>query len=343
MKSLTFVLLFLPLIVSAQSSFRVKVVEKGNMNPISKAIVFIEEIPIPDKETDSNGFVFYENIPSDRKVRIHARKFGYLPQKVEVVANLDIGPDNNVLIFLEKESSKLQKIIWGEVVLTNDTDVSGAKVEVNLAGKIFSTKTDESGNYRIKINSEEFDRLGNFRIEVNYEGCKKHRENVPITVAEIVNKDIVLTCSVNNTSSSHSKNTKERGYPVEKKLGDVLVKITDISYTGGSIIVKLKMYNDLSFPTNVGINAGNLGEKSSKMNNQGDIIYSSKAIVGNTPSLGMSGFAQENVSSKAWINCSIRFNNVPSYKVLEILQIYMGYYDNGWHYFPIVLRNLPVN
>ena len=342
---LVFAFLFTSVTLFCQTSFRIKVVDSKSKVSIPDAVVFIEEIPIGDKYTDQNGFVSYKNIPEDRKVRIHVRKPGYLPTQLEVVGNRDIGPDNNVVIPLEEESAESQKIIWGEVTFPDGRDIEGAVVELNLAGRTYSTMTDNGGNYRMKISSKDFLGLQTFRIEVKKIGCKTYRKDVAITVNEIINNDVQIDCTSQSskTSSESSLKNGSPSFPIEEKAGDLIVKIIDISKSGNGIVIKLKLYNDLNKSTTVGINAGPMGEWSTKINNEGDIIYSTKAKVGNTLTGGMTGFTSESLSNQAWINCFIYFDETPNYDRLELLQIYVGYVDQDYQYYPIILRNLPVN
>lgn len=337
--------LFCSTVVLSQTSFRIKTIDSQSGESIPDAVVFIEEIPIGDRYTDQNGFVSYQNIPEDRKVRVHVRKPGYLPTQLEVVGNRDIGPDNNVVIYLEKESAELQRIIWGEVTFPDGRDIEGAIVEFNLAGQTYSTVTDNGGNYRMKINSKDFLGLQQFRIEIKKDGCDIYRDDVAITVNEIINKDVKLNCTPNRDIASPESNLNDEisTYPIEEKVGDLIVKIIDISKSGNGIIVKLKLYNDLNKSTVVGIKAGPMGGKSTKMNNEGDIIYSTKAKVGNKFTSGRTGFTSESLSNQSWINCFIYFDETPNYESLELLQIYVGYVDHGYQYYPIILRNVPVN
>lgn len=124
-QSISLLFFFLSLILNAQSPFRVKVIDAQTSDNIAKAIVFIEEIPLPDQETDINGFVVFQNVPEDRKVRVNVHKKGYLPNQTEVVANRIIKVDNNIVIKLEKEPILPQVIIYGEVSNKGGDEVEG--------------------------------------------------------------------------------------------------------------------------------------------------------------------------------------------------------------------------
>lgn len=181
--------------LNAQGSFRIKVVDSKTIEGIAKALVFIEEIPIPDQETDVFGLVTYQNVPQDRKVRVNVRKKGYLPQQVEIVANKEIKVDNNIVIKLEKESTKPQVIIYGEVTDKNNEEVVGASVEVTILGRPYSDITDSSGNYQIKIDRSILISVPSFQIEAKKKDCERAKSTEAVLQSDYINKDIKLNCS----------------------------------------------------------------------------------------------------------------------------------------------------
>lgn len=181
--------------LDAQGSFRIKVVDSKTTEGIPKALVFIEEIPVPDQETDAFGLVTYQNVPQDRKVRVNVRKKGYLPQQVEIVASKEIKVDNNIVIKLEKESIKPQVTIYGEVTDSNNEEVEGATVEVTILGKPYSDITDQSGNYQIRIEGSTLRSVPSFQIEAKKKGCERSKSNESVLQSDYINKDIKLNCS----------------------------------------------------------------------------------------------------------------------------------------------------
>jgi hypothetical protein len=192
---------FLLIIVSSsftlhsQSWFRVKVVDSESKASIQEAIVYIEEIPLGDKYTDRNGLVIYQNVPEDRKVKLNIRKPGYQFRSIDIVANRDIGPDNNIVVELSKEDIVPQKIIWGEIVNASGDEIIEATVELNIAGEVFRTESDESGNYRFKISSEIFSISQRFKIEIKANGCSDYRETIQNPSTLVFNKDFEIKCS----------------------------------------------------------------------------------------------------------------------------------------------------
>ena len=197
-------ILFVAITVSlqAQSAFRIKVIDADNSNPIEKALVYIEEIPLPDQETDINGFVTFKNVPEDRKVKLNIRKKGYVPFQDEIVANRTLTVDNYKIIKLNKESNAPQVIIYGEVSDKKGDEVEGANVEVTILGKPFTAITDKSGNYQIKIDGSVLKSVPTFQIEAKKTGCERYKGTESVPKSEIINKDIVLQCSENKVGGN---------------------------------------------------------------------------------------------------------------------------------------------
>lgn len=329
--------------LSSQSFFRVKVIDEVSKESIEGAIVFIEEIPIGDKVTNRDGFVVYQNVPSDRKVRINIRKPGYVPEQEEVVANRDIGPDNNVVIELERESSEPQKIIWGEVIDSEGRDIGNARVEINLAGKVYSSSSDDSGNYRFRIKASDFMGLSSLRIEVETSNCEKYREDVNIPAQNIFNYDVQLKCSTalpqrrSNTSSSQTK--KEEYRPVVRTLleGYSQIKFTDVFYSEEGLEIHFKLFNGSSSGNSMmGLNSGirqSTPRFCSKINYDGDIFYSSYGRIGNKECYNAPNeecYVYESVSAQTWINCKLIFSdmNMPRLKE-QIPNMYISLYHQS--------------
>lgn len=196
MKKHCFISLFviIGMSLNAQEPFRIKVVDSKTTEGIAKALVFIEEIPVPDQETDPSGLVTYQNVPTDRKVRVNVRKKGYFPQQVEIVASKEIKVDNNIVIKLEKESLIPQVTIYGEVTDENDEEIEGATVEVTILGKPFSAVTDPSGNYQIRIDGSTLKSVPSFQIEVKKKGCERVKSTESVLQSDYINKDFKLSC-----------------------------------------------------------------------------------------------------------------------------------------------------
>ena len=95
--------------IFSQSPFRVVVKDKANNEPIGQAMVFIEELSLPEQMTDRHGIASYQNLPEDRKVVIQVHKKGYKPQKREAVANRTLKGDNNIIFYLEKSINPVPK------------------------------------------------------------------------------------------------------------------------------------------------------------------------------------------------------------------------------------------
>ena len=194
--------------VLAQNYFRIRVEDQETNNPIQGALVYIEEIPIGDKETDPNGFVVFQNIPLDRKVKFHVRKSGYDPFSDEFVANPEIKSDNNRTVKLKKVSTTPQVFFYGEVSDSDGKELEGATVEVTVLGKPFTTLTDKSGNYQIKIDGNTLKPIPTFQIEAKYKGCERYKASKPVPKLELIEEDIVLPCEELTEISSSQGSTK---------------------------------------------------------------------------------------------------------------------------------------
>lgn len=203
MKNIAFCAFFLLLnnFLNGQSPFRIKVVDAQTSENIEKAIVFIEEIPLPDQETDKYGIVSFQNVPEDRKVRVNIRKKGYIPNQTEVVANRALKVDNNIVIKLEKEPTTPQFIIYGEVSDKEGNELEEVTVEVSVLGKPYFAKTDKSGNYQIRIDGNLLKSVPTFQIEAKKVGCDRFKSSESVTKSEMINKDIVLQCSTMTTGN----------------------------------------------------------------------------------------------------------------------------------------------
>ena len=211
MNKLYFVILILFSFISnslSQNHFRIRVEDQETNNPIQGALVYIEEIPLGDKETDLNGFVVYQNIPLDRKVRFHVRKSGYDPFSDEFVANPKIKSDNNRTVKLKKVSETPQVIIYGEVSDSDGKELEGATVEVTVLGKPFIASTDKSGNYQIKIDGNTLKSIPTFQIEAKHKGCERYKASKPVPKLEIINEDIVLKCEIERSRISKEKSNQ---------------------------------------------------------------------------------------------------------------------------------------
>lgn len=197
MKNLILFALYFSLIpfMNAQSPFRIKVIDAQTSENIEKAYVFIEEIPLPDQETDRYGIVSFQNVPEERKVRVNVRKVGYLPKQVEVVANRVLDGDNNAIIKLDKEPTTPQVLIWGEVTDKEGNEIENATVEVTVLGKPYVANTDESGNYQIRIEGKVLKSVPSFQIEAKKNGCERSKTTEQVLQSDYINKDIKLNCS----------------------------------------------------------------------------------------------------------------------------------------------------
>lgn len=230
--------------LQAQSAFRIKVIDAENSNPIEKAIVYIEEIPLPDQETDINGFVSFKNVPEDRKVKLNIRKKGYAPFQDEIVANRTLTVDNYKIIKLSKESNTPQVIIYGEVSDKSGEEVEGAYVEVTILGKPFTATTDKSGNYQIKIDGSVLKSVPTFQIEAKKTGCERFKASESVPKSEIINKDIVLKCSENKGGSKVDPITPKQTPITTLKKDKLFFELIECKQTGQTVRLEFKVRSE---------------------------------------------------------------------------------------------------
>lgn len=246
MRKIAFISVFLTLSFGmiGQSPFRIKVTDAITSENVEKAIVFIEEIPLPDQETDKYGIVSFQNVPEDRKVRVNVRKKGYLPNQTEIVANRAIKIDNNIIIKLEREPTTLQVVIYGEVTDKEGNEVEDATIEVSILGKPYSSKTDKSGNYQIRIDGSVLKSVPSFQIEAKKQGCERSKTSESIPKSEIINKDIVLTCSANITEEDKPENpSKTPQLLATQTLDGVKIDIMKFEKKSSTLIVHFTLEN----------------------------------------------------------------------------------------------------
>lgn len=252
MKKFSFTIIFFALLLlslNAQSSFRIKVIDSKSSENIEKAIVFIEEIPLPDQETDRYGVVSFQNVPEDRKVRVNVRKKGYVPNQTEIVANRAIKVDNNIIIKIEQEPTSPQVIIYGEVTDKGGNEIEDAIVEVSILGKPYSTKTDNSGNYQIKIDRSVFKSVASFQIEAKKLDCERNKMIESVPQSEIINKNIMLICE--GKSGDKNKKTEELNNPDNKSelVNGIEVTVTKCELAGNKLICHLLYENKSTEPS----------------------------------------------------------------------------------------------
>jgi hypothetical protein len=210
-------------------------------------------------------------------------------------------------------------------------------IDALLIGEIYDYGNDYSIELQL-IDTETSDIIGGDYLTLpKTESLKRLNDQV-----------LVLQASTNISSSASKQNTtalpdRESFYPIERVLGDLRVKILDIKSTGNGLTIDLKIFNDLDVPAEIGIYVGKNGRNSTKINNNGDIYYSSLAKVANDASNKRLLIAQELISGKSWVNCSVTFSNVPKLDNIELLQIGIMYYNNGPNYYPLELRGIPVS
>lgn len=336
--------------LNAQSPFRVKVIDAQSSENISNAIVFIEEIPLPDQETDRYGLVVFQNVPEDRKVRINVRKKGYLPSQIEVVANRAIKVDNNIIIKLSKEPSTPQVIIYGEVTDENDNEIEGATVEVSILGKPYTSKTDKSGNYQIRVDGDMFKALPSFQIEAKKSNCKRSKSTETVPNSPIINKDISLKCSSSkdrqNVSNFNEDNKQvDKFYPVVKEFNKGKIKIKEIRKIPKGIEVYVQFFNSDNVTRSISLPVGELSgwKGSTVLHINGEKYLANSAKFGNSFCNRESKtgcIVGEDVINESWMNAKITFNDIPDIDIVPIF--YVSFYSGFGGYMNMDARDLPV-
>ena len=210
-------------------------------------------------------------------------------------------------------------------------------VEVIILGEI----SDYGNNYSIEIqlvDTERSDIVGGEILEIpKTESLRKLNEKV-LVYGNVGSGSSTLTTNNKNTSNNRGESSF---YPIEQELDGIKVKIESVKYSNNKVIVGYKAYNNLDIPATIGLYSGDNGKRQTKINNEGDIYFSSAIKIANN--LGKDrGYKAEIISSKAWVKGTVEFANIPSLSSLAILQISFYYKDNGWKYQDLILRDIPV-
>lgn len=185
----------------SQNPLRLRIVDKNTSQYIKEASVNINEIPSPNKFSDENGLVVYNNVPGDRKVRVNVRKDGYKPVSVEMLASPNSRPDNYYEIDLEKDLIKNKVVIYGKIEDRNEQNIANNMVVISFIGQSLTTTTDKVGNYRFEVPVESFELVKSFIIEVEHAGCEKYKVSEDYQGGFLINKDIRLNCGENTNPS----------------------------------------------------------------------------------------------------------------------------------------------
>lgn len=210
----------------SQTQFRIRVLDSETREPVEKAMIFIEELPTGEIGTDENGQAVFQNVPIDRKVRIHIRKVGYASMQTEIVASEDIKSDNNVVITLKKSLDDSEIIIWGYVYDKQNSVLSNAIIDFNFAGHIYRVTSEPNGNYRVSIRKDEIVGVKSFRAIAKTGECETTVIDRPIPETIISNIDFRLDCYT-NTSKSY-RNSSVENYRKEDL--DGIWKMTLVTY-----------------------------------------------------------------------------------------------------------------
>lgn len=215
--------------------------------------------------------------------------------------------------------------------------------EINFIGVqalIIGEISDYGNNYSIEIqliDTESSDIAGGEILEVpKTENLKRLNENI-LSTSQLPKKNDI-------DQGNNEVISKQSFYPYETVVGDLRVKIMDVYSSNSGLQIDFKIFNNLDIPSQIGIYVGDSGSNSTKINNDGDIYYSTQSkIAGNVADYGDN--ASELVSSKAWVNASVNFKNIPDLEKLDVLQIGYFYFDSrsGWQYYPEIYRDLPVS
>lgn len=195
--------------IGAQSFFRLKIVDSISKESISGATIFVEELPLGDKVSDPNGFVVYQNIPVDRKCRAVIHHPEYVVKVVEFVSNPILGPDNNLVINLEKDKSNDLGTIWGKIVDNSNNAIVGAKILLIIDGNVWKVNSDNFGYYFITypyvVNKEQLD----YRLEVIDNNCSKSFDFIGDNKHKI-KKDLTMSCSSPTNWLHDAENQKDQ-------------------------------------------------------------------------------------------------------------------------------------
>jgi hypothetical protein len=148
--------------------------------------------------------------------------------------------------------------------------------------------------------------------------------------------------NISNLSQTASQ-VKGSFKPIEKTIGDLKLIIEDIRQSSEVLEVKLRIYNNLSQSSEIAVYIGNYMTTPTKINNYGDIYYSSFAQIGTNQATYGGWPVGQVVAGKAWVKATLSFENVPDIDSINILQFWISYQNNGLQSKLIDLRSVPIN
>lgn len=326
MKKLTLYFIFLSFSISLMSQNI-----NENLSTISKSI--IDQLAAQNKKTiaivdfsSPNGDISELGRSLSNKLRINIAKN---TQSVTIV-------NRSVL-----QNALAEEQLFKDGVINPETakKIKFIGVEVIILGEI----SDYGNNYSIEIqliDTERSDIVGGEILEIpKTESLRKLNDNV-------------LTYGKSGSSKSGSRKPTKKTrqgdvsdfYPIERELGDIKVKIEGVKYSGNKVSVSYKAYNNTGKPMSIGLYCGNGngGTYQTKINNDGDIHFSSSIRIANKSCASSGCYQQEIISSQSWIKGNVDFENFPSIYAIEVLQIYFYYYNAGYKYQNLTLRDIPI-
>ena len=196
----------------------IKVVNEELSSPVEGAVVEIEQLPGVIKLTDDNGIVIFNDIPIGRiSIRCTANKY---VAKTTHYNNVSSEIKNNYYeIGLVQISNNQEYLIYGEIS-SNGEDISQASVEVKVLDQIFNTKSDDSGNYSIKIPKNNINGVQYFRIEIKKKDCGIYKEKILIPASLNLLKDINIDCNNSSKSQKNKISNSESNQAKSEVVGD---------------------------------------------------------------------------------------------------------------------------
>lgn len=190
MKSQIFILALLLTscpIIRAQSDLIIQAFDQDSQLPLGGVSISLSELSGIPKITTSQGIVFFQGIPKDRKITIDARKTGYVAI-AQLFVPLPPGIES-YKIYLKKDPNNMAIHISGKIDNQNSFPVNGARVFLSVGKITLIDTTDKFGKYEFLINRNDLN-FPDFNISIECDSCQTREINYPIMKKDLDNFDL---------------------------------------------------------------------------------------------------------------------------------------------------------
>ena len=133
----------------AQNTFKAKVIDEKNKQPLIGATAFIDTLKL-GASADTSGFVIIKNIP-DGNFQIHFRYIGYNELKKEISFPLS-NPNQIFEIALEPNASELNEVVVSTTRSSRTIENIPTRVEVITGDELEEKGTMKPGDIKMLLN-----------------------------------------------------------------------------------------------------------------------------------------------------------------------------------------------